>query len=103
MTSRNQFCWRSKVLPDRSSSIRASSTGHRSSRCRTSSRTPSAVCYEIAVLSGHTDTVTGAAVFPDGSRVVTASEDNTARVWDLEKRTQLLRLDHAKLVLAGRK
>jgi len=39
---------------------------------------------EIHVLKGHTDHVTDAAFSADGKRVVTASEDNTARIWDAE-------------------
>jgi hypothetical protein len=38
---------------------------------------------EIATLIGHTDTVIGASFSPDGQRVVTASVDETARVWDV--------------------
>jgi len=37
---------------------------------------------EIAVLRGHDDRVSSAAFSPDGTRIVTASYDNTARVWD---------------------
>ena len=37
---------------------------------------------EIAVLRGHEDLVRSAAFSPDGSRIVTASEDRTARIWD---------------------
>lgn len=33
-------------------------------------------------LQGHTGLVNAAQLSPDGSRVVTASEDGTARVWD---------------------
>ena len=36
----------------------------------------------IAVLSGHEGPVNSAAFSPDGSRIVTASRDKTARVWD---------------------
>jgi eukaryotic-like serine/threonine-protein kinase len=39
---------------------------------------------EIAVLDGHTDIVRNAAFSPDGRRVVTASYDKTARVFDVE-------------------
>src|SRR5207253_1349432 len=37
----------------------------------------------IAGLRGHDDIVYSAAFSPDGSRIVTASEDNTARIWDV--------------------
>jgi WD40 repeat protein len=37
---------------------------------------------ELAVLTGHTDSVRHAAWSPDGTRIVTASGDETARVWD---------------------
>ena len=37
---------------------------------------------KIAVLKGHEDRVVSAAFSPDGTRVVTASGDKTARVWD---------------------
>ncbi len=39
-------------------------------------------CYFRLAFAGHTDTVTSAAFSPDGTRVVTASSDGTARVWD---------------------
>ena len=37
---------------------------------------------ERTVLIGHTDAVLQAAFSPDGHRIVTGSDDNTARVWD---------------------
>ena len=40
---------------------------------------------ELARL-GHDGEVTAAAFSPDGARIVTASNDKTARVWDAEKR-----------------
>jgi WD40 repeat protein len=38
--------------------------------------------YERVILSGHTGPVTSAVFAPDGSRILTAAEDNTARLWD---------------------
>jgi WD40 repeat protein/serine/threonine protein kinase len=43
----------------------------------------------LAVLSGHTDIVYFAAYSPDGTRVVTASRDHTARIWDARTGAQL--------------
>ena len=37
------------------------------------------------VLAGHTGPVLSASFSPDGKRVVTASSDKTARVWDAER------------------
>jgi WD40 repeat protein len=39
-------------------------------------------CLERRTLSGHTDAVLAVAFSPDGRRLVTASRDGTARVWD---------------------
>jgi WD40 repeat protein len=36
----------------------------------------------LATLTGHTARVNDAAFSPDGKRIVTASQDDTARVWD---------------------
>ena len=38
--------------------------------------------------------VTAAAFSPDGTRIVTASQDNTARVWDATTGKELARLGH---------
>ncbi len=37
---------------------------------------------ELAVLQGHQDRVWSAAFSPDGAKVVTASSDRSARLWD---------------------
>jgi WD40 repeat protein len=38
----------------------------------------------LMTLEGHTDTVKGVAVTPDGKKLVSSSEDKTLKVWDLE-------------------
>ena len=38
---------------------------------------------ELAVLQGHKDPVRSAAFSPDGAKVVTASDDGTARIWQV--------------------
>jgi WD40 repeat protein len=47
-----------------------------------------------ARLEGHSGSVQSAAFSPDSRRVVTASADNTARIWDAGSGKQILRLDH---------
>ena len=44
---------------------------------------------QIAVLKGHTDKLHSAAFSADGKRVVTASDDSTARVWDAGGGTEM--------------
>ncbi|TVU52285.1 MAG: hypothetical protein EA414_18185, partial [Arthrospira sp. PLM2.Bin9] len=38
---------------------------------------------ELATLSGHSSGVTAVAIAPDGKRAVSASRDNTLKLWDL--------------------
>jgi WD40 repeat protein len=50
----------------------------------------------------HTDSVSSAAYSPDGARIVTASRDQTARVWDAESGEELLSLrGHTSWVLSA--
>lgn len=44
-------------------------------------------------LEGHTKAVYGVAFAPDGKRIVTASKDNTVRVWDAATGKELLKLE----------
>jgi WD40 repeat protein/serine/threonine protein kinase len=46
----------------------------------------------LATLRGHTSYINSVAVSPDGRRIVTASNDHTARVWDAATGRQLLML-----------
>jgi WD40 repeat protein len=64
----------------------------------------------LSTLLGHTEFVWSAAFSPDGTRVVTASLDNAARVWDvsaipkgdiLEVACMLLRMHHDPVSLEG--
>ena len=48
-----------------------------------------ALVRQLAVLSGHGDVVGSAAYSPDGTRIVTASQDKTARIWDARTGAQL--------------
>ncbi len=64
----------------------------------TSVRTPAAISVfqnvraadtQLEVLSGHGDMVLTAVYSPDGTRIVTASNDKTARIWDAGTGAQL--------------
>ncbi len=58
---------------------------------------------ELAVLFGHGDSVTMAAYSPDGTRIVTASTDNTARIWDSRTGIQLAVLrGHGDIIFSAR-
>jgi WD40 repeat protein len=52
----------------------------------------------LAVLRGHDDAVQDAAYSPNGKLIVTASDDNTARVWDAASRRTVRLLEHPETV-----
>ena len=52
----------------------------------------------LATLEGHTDAVNSAAFSPDGTRVVTASDDQTAKIWRVFPTTQEL-IDYARSIM----
>ena len=45
---------------------------------------------QVAVLQWHEDRLSSAAFSPDGARVVTASDDRTARIWPVFPTTSAL-------------
>jgi WD40 repeat protein/TPR repeat protein/tRNA A-37 threonylcarbamoyl transferase component Bud32 len=47
---------------------------------------------QILAITGHTDRVISAGFSPDGQRIVTASDDKTARVWDAVTGREIMRL-----------
>src|SRR5262249_9813131 len=61
------------------------------------SRTTS-TAREIAVLRGHGNSLWSAAFSPDGSRIVTASWDKTARIWDAASGKEIAMRGHDNLV-----
>lgn len=61
-----------------------------------------AIGAPVVRLTGHTDVVHRAAWSPDASRIVTASPDKTARVWDSDTGKELFVLrDHTDFVLGA--
>jgi WD40 repeat protein len=46
----------------------------------------------IADLAGHSKTVTAVAFSPDGRRIISGSEDGTARIWHVATGTEILSL-----------
>src|SRR5262249_5332266 len=57
---------------------------------------------ELLTLKGHTGFVYSAAFSPDGTRVVTAGSDGTAKVWDARTGAELLTLKgHTGFVMSA--
>jgi WD40 repeat protein len=55
----------------------------------------------LRTLEGHSDSVSGVAVTPDGMRAVSASGDNTLKVWDLETGRALYTLEGHTAYVSG--
>ena len=57
---------------------------------------------EVLTISGHSDYVGGVSFSSDGARIITASHDETARIWDASTATELCRLTgHTNVVLSA--
>ena len=56
---------------------------------------------ELFLLKGHTGPVFSGAVTPDGARIVTGSDDKTARVWDASTGAGLFQLEGHKGAVRG--
>jgi len=54
---------------------------------------------EIRTYRGHTDGIWSVAFSPDGQRIVTASQDGTTKVWEVNSGKELLTLHYASLFL----
>ncbi len=51
---------------------------------------------------GHTNAINSAAFSPDGQRIITASDDNSARIWDAQSGNEISQLTgHSSLVLSA--
>jgi WD40 repeat protein len=48
--------------------------------------------HELIKLEGHTAAVTSVAFSPDGTRALTGSQDNTAKLWDATTGKEILSL-----------
>ena len=46
-------------------------------------------------LHGHTHIVRAIAYSPDGTRIATGSDDNTAKIWDVDSGRELLTVEHS--------
>ena len=53
----------------------------------------------MTMWQGHTDSVFSVAVFPDGQRVVSGSEDKTVRIWEVSTGVLLHTLEVRALIL----
>jgi len=56
---------------------------------------------ELVAFREHTDTVNSPSFSPDGSKIVTASHDHTARVWNTSTGTEILKIPHPDAVISA--
>jgi WD40 repeat protein len=56
---------------------------------------------ERTILSGHTDEVNSAVLAPDGGRILTASDDKTARLWDRDGKPLVILEGHTDKVTSA--
>ena len=49
--------------------------------------------WQVRTLQGHSNRVTSVAISVDGKRVVSASWDNTVKIWDAETRAEVKGFD----------
>ena len=45
--------------------------------------------WQVLTLAGHSDYVTSVAISADGKRVVSGSQDETVKIWDVETATEV--------------
>ena len=91
------WMWTADLSPNAEKVVTA---GH-GSRDKTARIWDVALRKEERRLVGHTDQVEFAAFSPDGTKIVTASEDRTVRIWEVQSGKELLKLEHPRHVCSA--